>query len=467
MRFKTFLLLLLLVFMVAACVWFYEENKAALQVSVDLFGWETSAGIAMLLAFMAGLASLLPVWIWRDIQSATERWRHRRELREQAQVEEAYRAGASAVANKRRAEAEKAFRAILDRRPHHRDALVALGVVLREQGRHEEAAECHRKAVRLNEDDLEAHYALAEDLEAVGDLPAAEAVYRKIVELRPKRSVAAHERLRDLYIGQGIWEKALEIQGRLEKLPMKDPARRERIGRARLGIEYEVARVRMADRDFKHAVSRLKKILKDEPAFTPAYVALSEAARKQDRFDEGVKWLREGFAETGSPVFLARLEEQFLSRQDPAAAISTFRDLAESRRSDVLPRFFLGRLFTRLEMIEDAADVFSELRGELPDSPTVSYYVARIQEKRGEHAEACELYRSVIQATEGLRMWYRCTGCGTEVMGWQARCDECRAWDTFLVEWMEPTSPSELDVGEVRPVWGAAPDVAPEAAGAA
>jgi predicted ATP-dependent serine protease len=53
-------------------------------------------------------------------------------------------------------------------------------------------------------------------------------------------------------------------------------------------------------------------------------------------------------------------------------------------------------------------------------------------------------------------MWFRCGGCGEEAAGWQAYCFKCRAWDTFNVVWMEPTSPGELDVAEAEPVWGAA-----------
>jgi lipopolysaccharide biosynthesis regulator YciM len=197
-------------------------------------------------------------------------------------------------------------------------------------------------------------------------------------------------------------------------------------------------------------------MVRAHPEFTPAYVALGEAAHELGHDQEAVSWLHDGFARTGAPVFLTRIEDHFLARQNPAGAIKAFRELAGQRKSDVLPRFFLGRLFSRLEMNDEAWEVFTELKAEMPDSPTLTYYIARVHERRSEYEEACGLYRGVVQSTEGLKMWYRCSGCGQEVAGWLAYCLACRAWDTFRVEWMEPTSPQDLDVAEVRPIWSAA-----------
>lgn len=458
MRLKSFLFLIVGVFALVAFVWFYTQNEEQLTRTVDLFGWQTHVWVVILIAFIAGIGCLLPIWVVRDFRSAVSQLRRSRVERKDTQVEEEYRAGMNAVVHHRAAEAEKAFRSVLDRRPDHQDALIALGQVLRDQGEFEAAAECHRKAIRRDEEDLRAQYALAEDHEAAGELAAAESVYRRITELRPKRSVAAYEKLRDIHVLRGEWERALETQDRLEKLPAAGRERRELIQRARLGLEYQVALLRLAEGDARGCMIRLKKILRAEPDFTPAYVSLGNAAERLDRDDEAVSWFREGFARTGSPVFLTRIEEHHLSRQDPAGAIAAFRDLVGKRRSDVLPRFFLGRLFSRLEMNDEAWEVFTDLQAELPESPTLAYYVARVHERRGEYEEACRLYRKVVQATEGLRMWYRCTGCGEEVAGWQAFCPRCRAWDTYRVEWMEPTTPRELDVGEVRPVWSAAED---------
>ena len=118
-----------------------------------------------------------------------------------------------------------------------------------------------------------------------------------------------------------------------------------------------------------------------------------------------------------------------------------------------MPRFFLGRLFSRLEMIEEAWDQFVELRGRLAHSPTLDYYLGKVHERRGELPEACQLYRNVIQSTGALDVVYRCTGCGAQIIDWQAYCPECRAWDTFRTEWSESSQPPDLGFREPRPVW--------------
>ena len=80
--------------------------------------------------------------------------------------------------------AEHRYRAILARENDLR-AMHNLGVLLEATGRHAEAGEIYRQAVRASPDDAERQLALATHYRVTRQLPAAEAAYRRLLELRP------------------------------------------------------------------------------------------------------------------------------------------------------------------------------------------------------------------------------------------------------------------------------------------
>ena len=72
--------------------------------------------------------------------------------------------------------------------------------------------------------------------------------------------------------------------------------------------------------------------------------------------------------------FLQRIEAHFIELGEPVAAIECLRGVIAESDNDLLPRFFLGRLYYRLEMHEEALKVLdgSELLGKSSESDRLS-----------------------------------------------------------------------------------------------
>ena len=100
-----------------------------------------------------------------------------------AKAVELHRAG-------RLAEAERAYRRILDSDPDNADALQLLGVIANQAGRPAAAAELIRKALAVNPGHADAHCNLGAALLELGDLRGADAAFRRALEINPAISEA-------------------------------------------------------------------------------------------------------------------------------------------------------------------------------------------------------------------------------------------------------------------------------------
>ena len=102
---------------------------------------------------------------------------------------------------------EVLWRTVVERRPHWR-AYSNLGEALQRAGRHSEAIQQHREALRLNPEAPEARYNLALDLERNGELDESISHYRAYLRLRPD-DVPAHNQLGIALAKHGMMEEAI------------------------------------------------------------------------------------------------------------------------------------------------------------------------------------------------------------------------------------------------------------------
>src|SRR5206468_8940026 len=144
--------------------------------------------------------------------------------------------------------------------PNHFEALLKGGEVLRALRRYGEAIEYDRRASRVKEEDLLPLYSLVPDYEESGALENAKAVLNRIIELNPKRSLAASRKYRAICVNEGAWEKAWEIQQRIED-QLSDLGRsRKSEKKYHLGIRYMVAQKLLESGKPREAIGILRRL---------------------------------------------------------------------------------------------------------------------------------------------------------------------------------------------------------------
>jgi lipopolysaccharide biosynthesis regulator YciM len=271
----------------------------------------------------------------------------------------------------------------------------------------------------------------------------ARAVLGKIIGLN-KHSVAAWRKLRELHAKEEKWDKALEAQKQVEKYADRADAGRPADDRFGQGIRYQIGAEALAAGEASTAVAVFRKILKEDSGFLPAHIDLGRALADMNQESEAVQAWYNGFELTGSPIFLTTLEEHYLGNEQPMEAIEALKHCIQRTGKDTLPRFYLGKLYFRLEMLDDALAVLSSLRGRAAYAPNLHYLLGRIHERRNHHAEAASEYRKVIKEMELIQLEYICRDCGETFMEWSSRCPACKNWNHIEVNFMEEISLEEL-----------------------
>ena len=408
----------------------------------------------LFIAFLAGFLATLMLSLGRESRQLMQRWREGRSRKEARMVEDLYSQGIEAMLDGRPGTALEQFRAVLARAPRRVDALLKAGEVLRALGRVNEAVELHERARQAAPDDPRPLYELAADADVRDDNRAAREYLGQIIKMNPRGAFSALRRLRDLQAKEEAWDQAQETAERLDKIrPAGDPEEAADV-RMHLGIRYEIGSRQAGRGETRDAQNTLRRLLKVAPGFIPAWRKLGEV-RQQAGDEKGAlaTWM-EGYEKTRAPILLTTLEDHLLSRENPEQAIEVCRRAIETTSPDTVPRFCLGKLFYRLEMLEEAMQEFADLKERTVFSPTLAFFMARIHERRGRFAEANECYRTIVREGRFLSSQYRCLTCQESYDDWRERCGQCGEWNRIEVDFKEDLSLEELGIS-TAPVYSA------------
>jgi predicted Zn-dependent protease len=456
-RVRSFLGFLFAVAVVFAVTYLVRLNGPLLEHPFRL-GRDTSVTVwwALLAVFLAGFLPIASVLVADTLRLELAQRRERREQREEESLEATYRRAVDDHLDGQVARAAVELEAYLAARPGCFSGLVRYGVVLRELGRVEEAIDVHRRASHLFPHSVAVLYQLAEDYTAKGEPEVAREIEGRIVRDFPGAGLGALCKRRAEAIGRRDWAEAARLHERVSQLlaAAGDAHALARESLLAQGLDYQRGVLLLEGDRVEEAAERFRRLLAHEPRFLPARILLGEAELVADRPDEAVAIWRAGYVETGSPVFLARIEDHFIEREEPRRAIETLRALIGEVDNDLLPRFFLGRLYYRLEMLDEAAKMLASVAERIKSSPSYHYLLGRIHERRHDLPKAIAAYVTCLRQLELGSSEYRCRVCATRYEDWQDFCARCRSWNSVELNFDEERlTPEELGVQPV-PVWG-------------
>ncbi len=432
---------------------FRERFQLAPDLSISL-------GTALVAIFLAGFLPTAITLVIDTLRRDLGQRRERRRLREQESFDGILRRAADLQADGQPSRAAAELEAYLAGRPDDFEGLLRYGEALRELGRGEEAVEVHRRAAKLHPQSVRLLYQLAEDHRARGESDVAREIESRIVREFPGLGLAVLERRRAAALARQDWTEATQVHDRIAAILNEsgDTASLARETGLARGLTYQRGLLLLESERVEEARALFESLLEQEPRFIPARILLGETELVAGREEAAVEAWRQGYLGTGSPVFLHRIEDHFIEEEQPVRAIETLRALIAQADNDLLPRFYLGRLYYRLEMHEEALRQLESVEERIKSSPTFHFLVARIHERRGELGRAVESYRACLRQLELGAAEYACRVCHARSSDWRDYCNRCGSWNSVELDFEEEKlSAEELGVLEV-PVWGAADD---------
>jgi len=325
-------------------------------------------------------------------------------------------------------QAREVLEGLLKERSDHEAASLLLGEALLKLADHEQAVR-HLEACCLTwPEHIEFRYLLAEALAANRRPDAAVTVLKELAGDHPKQALRALRKLRSLHADAGRWEDALDVHKRIASRFAQAMNQAERAqGTAFL---YQVGMAKVEADQFKEAAQVFQQVLKEDPAFVPAYLSLGRCMILQDQEPQGIEIWLEGFRTTGEGALLQEIEDYFIQSGKPEEGLSLLRRVAATSEFTTTAKFFLGKMLYRLEILDDALVLFQEVRAQVVYSPILYFFMAKIHARRSRLDQALNEYRQLLRNLGVLKMRFECSVCGHKSADYADRCEACASWNS-------------------------------------
>ncbi len=427
MRYLVTILMILLVVFIVLLVEFNQD-----VITVHLTPAKTrdiSVSAFFLISLAIGAGTVFLFYFLRDVKRFLRGLRTQREQRKKSKIQELYTKGLNSLLAKRNPEATSFFQKVLAIEPNHVNTLLRMGISKLREKNPQDAILLHQKALGLEPGNQEVMFSLAADYEEAKRYDDALKVYRDILS-KDGSNVTALMRMRDLYQRLNQWEELSETQGRLLTTPLF-PQDMEMEHRRHVGFKYEFGRSLLEAGNAERAGKVFRGVIKLDKDFVPAYLGLGEVYLEENKQKDATELWEKAYKMTSSVMFLLRLEDLYLKQGEPGKVIELYKQAVNWRPQDATLKFFLGKMYYRLEMVDEAFDILSTVDWGDREFPDVHKLLGNIYLRRGSLGLAASEFKKALGFRKQVIVPYTCSNCELKTKEWAGRCPYCGKWNTF------------------------------------
>lgn len=427
-----FIVTILIIIVVVAIMLLREFNQGMITVNLlPSKSYEISKSAFFLLSLSIGAAIIFMLYLLRDVKRFLRGLKVQREQKKRLKIQELYTKGLNAMLAKRNAEANLYFQKVLAVDPNHVDTLLRMGISQLREKNPQEAILLHQKALNLDKDNQEVMFSLAADYEEAKRYEDALEIYHTILS-KNASNLTALIKMRDLYQRLNHWEEVYETQRRLLANPLT-PSEQEVEHRRLVGFKYEHGRSLLEAGDLERARKIFRGVIKLDKDFIPAYLGLGEVYFEEGKVNEAAGLWEKAYRMTSSTLLLHRLEDLYLKLGEPGKAIEIYTQAANWKPQDITLKFFLGKLYYRLEMVDEAFDSLSSVDWGDKEFPDVHKLLGNIYLRRGSLGLAASEFKKALGFKKQIIIPYTCSNCKLRTTDWAGRCPNCGKWNTLGV----------------------------------
>ncbi len=424
------LAILIFVLFLAGLALFAIDNKEITTIKIPFSDIYEIPKIALiLLSSVAGALAMLIAFAIRDTKRFIENWQYQRKQKKEARIQELYSKALNALLAHDEDEAKKPLESILVEEPKHLDALLRLGDIASAEEDYQKAMSFYNKAFSVNPQNLEVLFSLESLMEKTGRWADALNYIENILDIDADNLSALYKK-RAILERDEKWDELVEAQKTILKHEHTEKDRqREQMNL--LGYKYEYGRHSLETGEIEKARKAFKTLIKLNGDFIPAYIGLAEVMLGEGESEDAVDFLEKSYDQTSSLIILARLEDLLISLGEPSRLIRLYENsLAKNPQNHTL-RFLLGKLYYRLEMIDDAFETFTYVDASGVASPELYQIMGDLYLKRNQYDRAVSEFKKAVDMKMAFRLPYWCSNCGYSSQGWSGRCPSCNNWNTY------------------------------------
>ncbi|MEK7286794.1 MAG: tetratricopeptide repeat protein [Nitrospirota bacterium] len=426
MRFLTLIFLVLILII----GYFSQLNPSAVLFFVAPGrSYEISLASLILFSIAAGGLLVMIASGMRQTKALYQNWTYRRAQKKEASLEKLYKEAGNAFLAKRYKEAISLSQKILEINPHHVNTLIRLGKIYRYEKSNGEAIRVYRKARLGDDQNMEVKLGLAKSLDAANQTDEAIAILKEMIGMDEDHLTACLQ-LRDIYMRLSRWEEAHSLQEKILKFPLS-PELRQQEQATLFGIKFERGMAALKNNQVDEARKSFKSAVKLNKDFLPGYIGLAQTYIHANRPESAMTLLEKGYGMTHQIILLHQLETLCFEHSQPDRIIRAYQSAIEKDPGHIALRFYLGKLCYRLEMVDEAREILSEIDSQVEYFPDLHKILGSLHLRQGDAYSAAQSFRKGLHFKTAVVVPYYCPVCDYQSEKWSGRCAKCQEWNTY------------------------------------
>jgi tetratricopeptide (TPR) repeat protein len=410
---------------------FAFENADVISITALGNEYEMSKIALILFSLVIGAMLVLLYFFVRDTKRVIDTMQYQKKQKKEARIHDHYARALNAMLGNRPEEAKESLNSIIKEEPEHVDALLRLGDIAFKNEAYEEALGFYRKARDIDPKNIQTLLSMDCVLEKTGRDTGAIKILDEIMDIDAENLTALF-RKQGILEKEGRWDELLSLQKNIIK-GVKNGREKQQEEKKLLGFNYEYGMASLEGGDIEKAEKAFRTLIKMDADFVPAYLALAEVLVAQREYEEAINFLEKSNDSLGSKVILAKLEDLLIAEGEPGRLLRLYQNAISRSPQDNGLKFMLGKLYSRLEMVDDAIETLEAIDSGLYAHPDLHMAKAELYRKRNQTGRALDELR---MATEMMRLSetiFRCGACGHTSGDWSGRCPECGVWNEYAL----------------------------------
>jgi lipopolysaccharide biosynthesis regulator YciM len=413
-----------------------------LDVEFNFFGktFATDLSILMISSFVLGAMLVFISTLTRDAKRAIEGYQKSRQIKRGQSLKEELNKGMDDFLRGNLPKAKTHFVEVLKRDPSQIELYFRLSEIAFKEGNEEEALHWLERARLIDMKNVDILLSEASLYQRMKRLDEAIRALNLAIGL-DETSLKAMRSLREIYLNSRRWEEAIRIQKSILKLAKGKQAEDEET-LFYLGLKYEHARERLnqgGEGNLESALKEAKEIIRERKTFQPGFVLLGDIYLQMGRWASAGKVWGKSFTRFKSIIFILRLEDLYLGREDPSTLFRIYQRVLRHNPDNWVIAFFYAKLCLRLEMLDEALEVINDISLRVKDFPAQHRLLAEIYLHKKDFGRAAQEFEKTFELSGTSYLPFSCSVCERESIEWVAYCPGCHQWSTYTIKEDEKT----------------------------
>ena len=412
---------------------FALENKESIILKIPFSSAYEMPKIALILISISfGAFFIFIVFFIRDTIGLINKIQIQKRQKREEKIKEYYAKALNAIMRDKTSEAKEALQEILNEEPEHIDALIRLGDIAIKEEDFKTALKYYKKAYEFDPKNIIPLLSLEDMMEKMNDNELALKYIDQILSIEPD-NLLAHYKMRNILEKLEKWEELINVQKKIIKMVSNTIKKQEEENRL-IGYSYEYGRVNLEQGNLEDAERIFSTLIKSHPTFIPSYLGMVEVLISKGEIEDAINLIEKAYFEHKSKILLIRLEDLLISIGDPKRLIQLYIKAINESPNDNELKMLLGRLYYRLEMIDDAIDILESIDTAVYTNPKLHCIKGYLYLRRNQTSKALSSFKELCPENKISSINYSCNICKYQFEEWIGRCSNCGAWNSFQLD---------------------------------